>query len=226
MGLFLLGAWFSSWYVVSIDTGHITQNPQSGPRLSSAFKIEPVLFPPSPKPKGCSIRALSQVSPAFHAFPRSKPLRFLGALQGHRPRWAVTSVPLSGPNSSGDQVLGEHTVTVGPCILFTSQSWQLDFPGVPQEHFQGVLCISSWELISGCDTPGRCQLSRIPRKTCLATGSLLTVWWKCGLWVRVCGSLLPSGSVCHIPASLPLKREGPIWQPACSPLAFAQSFVQ
>ena len=174
----------------------------------------------------CSARALSQVGPVFCALPRSKLLRFSGALQGHRPRWAVTSVPLSGPNSSGDQVLGEHTVTVGPCILFTSQSWQLDFPGVPQEHFQGVLCISSWELISGCDTPGRCQLSRIPRKTCLATGSLLTVWWKCGLWVRVCGSLLPSGSVCHIPASLPLKREGPIWQPACSPLAFAQSFVQ
>ena len=96
MGLFLLGAWFSSWYVVSIDTGHITQNPQSGPRLSSAFKIEPVLFPPSPKPKGCSIRALSQVSPAFHAFPRSKPLRFLGALQGHRSRWTVSFVPFSG----------------------------------------------------------------------------------------------------------------------------------
>ena len=27
LGLFLLGAWFSSWYVVSIDTGHIAQSP-------------------------------------------------------------------------------------------------------------------------------------------------------------------------------------------------------
>ena len=43
MGLFLLGAWFSNWYVVSIDTGHIAQSPQSSPRWSSAFKIEPVL---------------------------------------------------------------------------------------------------------------------------------------------------------------------------------------
>ena len=37
------GAWFSSWYVVSIDTGHIVQSPQSGPRWSPAFKTEPVL---------------------------------------------------------------------------------------------------------------------------------------------------------------------------------------
>ena len=47
LGLFLPGAWFSSWYVVSIDTRHIAQSPQSGPRGSPAFKIEPVLFPPS-----------------------------------------------------------------------------------------------------------------------------------------------------------------------------------
>ena len=39
--------WFSSWYVIFIDTGHIAQSPQSGPRWSPAFKMEPVLFPPS-----------------------------------------------------------------------------------------------------------------------------------------------------------------------------------
>ena len=37
------GVWFSSWYVVSIDTEHIVQSPESGPRWSSAFKMEPVL---------------------------------------------------------------------------------------------------------------------------------------------------------------------------------------
>ena len=41
------GVWFSSWHVVSIDTGHIAQSPQSSPRWSPIFKIEPVLFPPS-----------------------------------------------------------------------------------------------------------------------------------------------------------------------------------
>ena len=53
LGLFHLGARFSSWYVVSIDTGHIAQSPQSGPRWSPALKMEPVLFPPSvPKYRG------------------------------------------------------------------------------------------------------------------------------------------------------------------------------
>ena len=37
------GVWFSSWYVVYIDTRHITQSPQSRPRWSPAFKMEPVL---------------------------------------------------------------------------------------------------------------------------------------------------------------------------------------
>ena len=37
------GVWFSSWYVVSIDTGHIAQSLQSSPRWSPAFKMEPVL---------------------------------------------------------------------------------------------------------------------------------------------------------------------------------------
>ena len=37
------GVWFSSWYVVSIDTGHIAQSLQSHPRWSPAFKMEPVL---------------------------------------------------------------------------------------------------------------------------------------------------------------------------------------
>ena len=39
-----VGVWFSSWYVVSINPGHIGQSPQSaGPRWSLAFKMEPVL---------------------------------------------------------------------------------------------------------------------------------------------------------------------------------------
>ena len=86
---------------------------------------------------GCSARALSQVVPVFHALPRSKLLGFLGALQGHRPRWAVHFVPFPGLSSAGNWVLGECTILVMPCI-------------------------SSGELISGCDTPGRCQLPRIP----------------------------------------------------------------
>ena len=42
-GSSIQGAWFSSWYVVSIDTGQTAQSPRSGPRESPALKMEPVL---------------------------------------------------------------------------------------------------------------------------------------------------------------------------------------
>ena len=37
------GVCFSSWYVVSINAGHTAQSPQSSPRWSPTFKMEPVL---------------------------------------------------------------------------------------------------------------------------------------------------------------------------------------
>ena len=42
-GSSIQGVCFSSWYVISIDTGHIAQSPQSSPKWSPAFKMEPVL---------------------------------------------------------------------------------------------------------------------------------------------------------------------------------------
>ena len=42
-GSSIQGAWFPTWYVISIDTGHIAQSPQSGPRWSPAFRMKPVL---------------------------------------------------------------------------------------------------------------------------------------------------------------------------------------
>ena len=67
-----------------------------------------------------SARELFPMVPAFHALPRSKLLRVSGALQGHRPRWAMRFVPVPGPSSSGDQVLGECTIPGEPCVLITS----------------------------------------------------------------------------------------------------------
>ena len=83
---------------------------------------------------GCSARALSQVVPVFHALPRSKLLRFSGALQGHRPRWAVSFVPFPGPTHSGDWVLGECTIHVGHASRSPSRPPQLGFPDSAQEH--------------------------------------------------------------------------------------------
>lgn len=49
------------WYVIFIDTGHIATKFWSGPRWSPAFKIQPVLFPPSGKPADWEdVRLISQ----------------------------------------------------------------------------------------------------------------------------------------------------------------------
>ena len=72
-------------------------------------------------------------------------------------------VPFPGLSSSGDQVLGEHT------LRWSSVSYHLPGPSHSVSWVRsgsavsGVLCVSSRELISGCDPPSRCQPSRIPR---------------------------------------------------------------
>ena len=123
---------------------------------------------------GCSARALSQVGPAFHALPRSKLLGFLGPLQRHRPRWAVYFVPFPGPSCSGDQVFLNALSQVGPESYVSLWSQPLSFPGVP--------CVSSGELISGCDTPGRCEPSRIPGRRHYQLAACLQFGGRCGLW--------------------------------------------
>ena len=91
------------------------------------------------------------VGRAFYALPRSKELRPPGAWQAHCPKWAVHLNHLPSPGPSVFQLHLESTTS-------------------------GVPYVSSGELISGCDSPGRCQPSA--RKICLATGHLLTVWWR------------------------------------------------
>ena len=68
---------------------------------------------------------------------RSEKPRQPGAWRAHCLWWVVHLNHLSGPSHLVSQVCGESTVS-------------------------GVSCVSSRELISGCDTPDRCQPSRIP----------------------------------------------------------------
>ena len=78
------------------------------------------------------MRALSQVGPEFHILSRSKPLRFSGALQGHKPKWAMCFVPFPGLSCLGDEILGECIVPDGPCVLcifLVPVAW---FPGCPK----------------------------------------------------------------------------------------------
>ena len=83
-------------------------------------------------------KGTDSVGPAFCALPRSVQFRRPGV-------WRAQSPP------------GER------CILSPPPSQPLGYLGVRRHAFSGVPCVSSVELISGCDPPGGCQPSRIPR---------------------------------------------------------------
>ena len=112
---------------------------------------------------GCSAGELSKASPGLHALPRSKLLgfRFLGTPQRHRLGWACILCPPQVRaaqatrclTSTLSQVCGASYHLPGPSH---SVSWVHSRSAV-----SGVACVSSGELISDCDPPGRCQLSRI-----------------------------------------------------------------
>ena len=137
----------------------------------------------------------------FCAFSWSEQLGRPGTWRVHCPRWTMHLNHLPGPGRSASKVCCKSTVS-------------------------GVLRVSSGELPSGCDHPGRCQLSR---KTWLVTGSLLTVWWRMPVSGAKIGaaSCLPAPIVTHLPLCLWLGcgQRGVCMQPAGSPSVFAQSFV-
>ena len=129
------------------------------------------------------------------------------ALQGNCLKWALGCVHFPGPSSSGDQVLGERTLPGGQCVLSPPASQPLSFLGVQWEcHLGCAMC-----LLWGADLWLRpsWQMSTLqdPRKTWLATGSLLAVWWR----VPSLGPRLPLAFRLWLPpASLPLKGDGPV----------------
>ena len=84
-------------------------------------------------------KGTDSVGHAFGALPRSEQLRQQGAWRVHCPRWPVHLNHLPSPSCFVSQVSSESA-------------------------FSSALCVSSGELISGCDPPGRCQSSKIPRR--------------------------------------------------------------
>ena len=71
-------------------------------------------------------------------------------------------VPFPGPSISGEHVLDEHILPAVWCVLSPPQSHHSVSWVCSGSTVSGVLCVSSGELTSGCDPPGRCQPSRIP----------------------------------------------------------------
>ena len=112
-------------------------------------------------------------------------------------------------------MLRKRPVPDRPCVLITSLVRPRGFPSAPWEHcLRCTMCLlwgadlrlwHSWQMSTVQD----------PRKTWLATGGLLTVWWKMlSLGPRL-QQPSSSGSGFHKPPSLPPAGEGPI----CSQLA-------
>ena len=114
------------------------------------------------------------------------------ALQGNCLKWALGCMHFPGLrcSGSGSRVLHKVTDLVGSAFCALSRSEQLRRPGVwrvhtpqvggasyhlprPSQSFSwvhsgsaisGMPCVSSGELVSGCDPPGWGQPSSIPRR--------------------------------------------------------------
>ena len=168
---------------------------------------------------GCSAGELSQAGPGLRALPRSKLLRFwfLGTPQMHRLGWTCVLCPsqvwaaqvtcwahspqmvgasfhLPCPSCSVSWVHSRSTISGVPCVLWGADLWL--WP--------------SWQMSTIQD----------PRKTWLATGSLLTVWQRMlSLGLRLPLTFWPWLSPACLSASGCWGRK--LAPPASSPLVFA-----
>ena len=106
---------------------------------------------------------LSEAGPGLRALPRPKRLRVRFSTKGQTWR-DLRFVPVPGPSSSGDQVLGGRGLpqlgAASSHLPYPSHSvfWVYNL-----RTFSAVPCVSSGELISGCDPPSRYRPARIPR---------------------------------------------------------------
>ena len=124
------------------------------------------------------------VGSACCALPKSKQLRRPGARRVHSPRWTVRLITPWVPGPRFPRCAVRAPSQACPVFFF----WGADLWLRP-----------SWWMSTIQD----------PRKTWLATGSRLTVWWRMpSLGLRWMPS--PSRSGCHLPASLPPAGDGPV----------------
>ena len=106
-------------------------------------------------------REPSEAGPEWYALPRSKPpsFRYSCTPQRRRISWACVLCPSQVRAAQVTRCLAS-AVAVTFCLPPPCRSvfWVYN-----QHTFSGVPCVSSGELISGCDPPGGCRPSRIPR---------------------------------------------------------------
>ena len=98
---------------------------------------------------------LSEVGPGLHALPRSKPLRFRFSGTPQRCRLGLACVLCTSPVQAAQATRCLASTVTPRCgasyhLLHPSRSVSWVAAGVP---VSGMPCVSSGELISGCDPP-------------------------------------------------------------------------
>ena len=114
---------------------------------------------------------------------------------------------LPGFEQLGDQVLGEHTVPGGPCILVNPPVPTAQFPGWAKRAPSQVCHVSplgSWSQAATLLANDNCPVSHEDMVSSWEPAHSLVE--NADLWGRDCP--LPSCSGCGTPASLPMEGEG------------------
>ena len=151
-------------------------------------------------------------SPRQSVFPRTTLLSLQVALQEDSLKWALCYLPFPGLSCSGCWVLHRGKDPDGLCVLFYSQVQPtqstkhlarslsqvghefyapplfqlLSFPGVPQGHSPMCAVCVFWGVNLRLWHSWQMWTVQDPRRTWLATGSLLTVYWMMSsLWLRL-----------------------------------------
>ena len=162
---------------------------------------------------------------APHALLKSKPLRFLGTPQGHRPNWACIFCLSQVRAAQATRCLVNALSQESRASLSPPWSWPLSFLGASWEHH--FRCAT--RLLWGADVRLRHSWwipSRIPGRCGWQLGDCSQFGGRCCLWGWDCSSPLPCCSGCCTQASQPPGVGGRAYtQPASSPLVFAQSLV-
>ena len=147
----------------------------------------------------------------------------MGTLQRHRFGWACHLCPSQVRAAQVIRCLVKALSPGGQSVLSPPQSQLLSFPHAPRERCLRCAMCLFWGADLWLQPSWQTSTVQDPRKTWLATGSLLTVGGGFYLWVQDCPS--PSSSGSHPPASWPPAGGGAGPQLASSPLVFTQSFV-
>ena len=130
---------------------------------------------------------LSEVGPDLYALPRSKPLmfRFSGTPQRCRLSWVYVLCSSQVRAAQATRCLASALSPGGVVSLITSLVQLLSFPGV---HWGRRLrcAVRLWGADLWLGSPWWISTIQDPRKTWLATGSLLTVWESMPSWGQVC----------------------------------------